>query len=149
MRHQRRRIQVFQHHMRLWHAQEPSPQPFEPGIRVVTSLPAHRSEFFGPLHGTELTAAERLHPYGRHELLAERDLGGHVALNQAVLANRDPELLRLLREALEAGVSRLYVEASEAARKFFLRAGFVVVRRRDFERNNVQIHNYLMEKTIR
>jgi putative acetyltransferase len=56
---------------------------------------------------------------------------------------------RLEREALEAGVSRLYVEASEAARRFFLRAGFVVVRRRDFERNNVQIHNYLMEKTIR
>lgn len=55
---------------------------------------------------------------------------------------------RLESAALDAGLSRLYVEASEAARRFFLRAGFAVVRRRDFERNNVQIHNYLMEKTF-
>ncbi len=51
--------------------------------------------------------------------------------------------------ALKAGLPRLYVEASEAARRFFLRAGFTVVRRRDIWRNNIQIHNYLMEKSLR
>ena len=51
--------------------------------------------------------------------------------------------------ALAAGLSRLYVEASEAARRFFLGKGFSLIKRRDFERNNVQIHNYLMEKNFR
>lgn len=55
---------------------------------------------------------------------------------------------RLETAAREAGLSRLYVEASEAARRFFLGQGFRVVRRRDFERNNVPIHNYLMEKSL-
>lgn len=56
---------------------------------------------------------------------------------------------RLESAALATGLSRLYTEASEAARRFFLRAGFTLVVRRDFERNGVQIHNYLMEKKIR
>ncbi len=51
--------------------------------------------------------------------------------------------------ALAAGLSRLYVEASEAARRFFLGKGFSLIKRRDFERNNVQIHNYLMKKNFR
>lgn len=51
--------------------------------------------------------------------------------------------------ALAAGLSRLYVEASEAARRFFLGKGFSLIKRRDFERNNVQIHNFLMEKNFR
>ena len=50
--------------------------------------------------------------------------------------------------AMDAGVSSLHLEASEAARRFFLRVGFNVVRRRDFERNNVHIHNYLMRKHL-
>ncbi|MGY6698013.1 MAG: GNAT family N-acetyltransferase [Roseinatronobacter sp.] len=35
--------------------------------------------------------------------------------------------------ALAAGLSRLYVEASEAARRFFLGKGFSLIKRRDFE----------------
>lgn len=58
-------------------------------------------------------------------------------------------LYRHLEEAaLAAGLTHLYVEASEAARRFFLREGFRVVRRRDFERNTVPIHNYLMDKHL-
>lgn len=56
---------------------------------------------------------------------------------------------RLESAALAAGLSRLYVEASEAARRFFLGKGFSLIKRRDFERNNVQIHNYLMKKNFR
>ena len=56
---------------------------------------------------------------------------------------------RLESAALAAGLSRLYVEASEAARRFFLGKGFSLINRRDFERNNVQIHNYLMKKNFR
>lgn len=56
---------------------------------------------------------------------------------------------RLENAALAAGLSRLFVEASEAARRFFIGKGFSLIKRRDFERNNVQIHNYLMEKSFR
>lgn len=56
---------------------------------------------------------------------------------------------RLETAALAMGLSRLHVEASEAARRFFLRQGFTLVKRREFERNAVRIHNYLMEKTLR
>lgn len=50
--------------------------------------------------------------------------------------------------AREAGMTRLYVEASEAARRFFLRRGYTVQGRRDFEIDGVAIHNYAMERTL-
>jgi putative acetyltransferase len=56
---------------------------------------------------------------------------------------------RLESAALTLGLSRLYVEASEAARRFFDGKGFSLIERKDFRRNNVQIHNYLMEKNFR
>ena len=57
--------------------------------------------------------------------------------------------VRLERAALTTGLSHLYTEASEAARRFFLKVGFTLIKRRDFERNGVEIHNYLMEKSLR
>jgi putative acetyltransferase len=50
--------------------------------------------------------------------------------------------------ARAAGLHRLYAEASEAARRFFLRRGFVVTARRDFEVDGVPIHNYAVEKRL-
>ncbi|MEM8972276.1 MAG: GNAT family N-acetyltransferase [Pseudomonadota bacterium] len=59
-------------------------------------------------------------------------------------------LYRQLEEvALAMGMARLYTEASEAARRFFLRAGFTLMKRQEFEHNGVEIHNYLMEKSLR
>ncbi|MDD9718629.1 GNAT family N-acetyltransferase [Dinoroseobacter sp. PD6] len=51
-------------------------------------------------------------------------------------------------QALTAGVKRLTVEASEAARRFFLREGFHVMARREFQLLGVSIHNYAMEKRL-
>ena len=48
----------------------------------------------------------------------------------------------------ESGLARLYTEASEAARRFFLKRGFVETRRRDFPVRGVMIHNYAMEKRL-
>jgi putative acetyltransferase len=56
---------------------------------------------------------------------------------------------RLEAEARGQGSQRLYVEASEPARRFFLRRGFAALRRRDFEIRGVPIHNYAMEKHLR
>ena len=48
--------------------------------------------------------------------------------------------------AADRGLQRLYVEASEPARRFFLKKGFEVIERRDFELAGVPIHNFAMEK---
>lgn len=54
----------------------------------------------------------------------------------------------LERHALGAGMARIYVEASEAAQRFFLRRGFYVTERRDLQINGVWIHNFSMEKNL-
>ncbi len=46
------------------------------------------------------------------------------------------------------GMTRLTSEASEPARRFFLKQGFVVTERRDFELSGVAIHNYAVEKVL-
>lgn len=50
--------------------------------------------------------------------------------------------------ARQSGLDRLYTEASEAARRFFLRKGFAVTAERDFEIDGVPFHNYAMEKLL-
>ena len=50
--------------------------------------------------------------------------------------------------AADRGLTHLYVEASEPARRFFLKKGFAVVERRNFELAGVPIHNFAMEKHI-
>lgn len=55
---------------------------------------------------------------------------------------------RIEAAAVERGMGRLFVEASEPARRFFLKKGFVVLQRRDFELRNVPIHNFEMEKQL-
>ena len=54
----------------------------------------------------------------------------------------------LEKVARRYGVSRLHAEASEAARRFFLKKGFVVTARREFEISGVRIHNYAVEKNL-
>lgn len=51
-------------------------------------------------------------------------------------------------EARALGLTHLFTEASEAARRLFLRKGFTEVHRRDFELQGVAIHNYRMEKGL-
>ena len=54
----------------------------------------------------------------------------------------------LEKEARARGLTRLYAEASEAARPFFLKKGFAVTTIRRFEVSGVPIHNYAMEKLL-
>jgi putative acetyltransferase len=55
---------------------------------------------------------------------------------------------RLEQQARERGIAKLFVEASEAARRLFLRNGFAEVKRREFILRGTTIHNYLMEKLL-
>jgi putative acetyltransferase len=50
--------------------------------------------------------------------------------------------------AREHGIGRLHVEASEPARRFFLKQGFAALSRHDFEIGGVPIHNFHMEKKL-
>lgn len=54
----------------------------------------------------------------------------------------------LEKAAVSRGVSTLFTEASEPAKRFFLKRGFEVIERRDFEISGVPIHNYRMEKRL-
>lgn len=50
--------------------------------------------------------------------------------------------------ARQRGIGRLFVEASEPARRLFERKGFTVLARQDLIRHGVAIHNYAMEKSM-
>ena len=54
----------------------------------------------------------------------------------------------LLLKAEEAGVERLYVEASLIAKPFFLHRGFSVVQKNEVQRNGVSLINFSMEKNL-
>lgn len=55
---------------------------------------------------------------------------------------------QLEQHAHARGIAKLFVEASEAARRLFLRNGFAEIRRREFLLRGVTIHNYSMEKLL-
>jgi putative acetyltransferase len=78
---------------------------------------------------------------------------GHIDFLYAAPEAAGTGVAGRLLEALEAaaradGMTRLYVEASEAARRFFLKRGYAVTARRDFEIEDVAIHNYAMERRL-
>jgi len=59
------------------------------------------------------------------------------------------ELYAAIEAAARArGIDLVYVEASEPARRFFVRQGFELIGRRDFEMAGVAIHNFEMEKQL-
>jgi putative acetyltransferase len=55
---------------------------------------------------------------------------------------------QLEKEARKFEVARLFVEASEPASRFFVKQGFTIVARNDFEIAGVPIHNFRMEKML-
>jgi len=90
------------------------------------------------------------------EVVAFIDLesDGHIdmfyALPEAAGTDLTIRLYNLLEEnARHLKLDCLYTEASEAARSFFLRRGFVEKHRRDLTVGGVSIHNYAMEKALR
>ena len=86
----------------------------------------------------ELKKALQVDPLALPVRHAFQDVAGRL---RAALA--DPA-----RPADDADVPRLYTEASEAARRLFLKKGFTAMQRRDFEVAGVAIHNYAMEKRL-
>jgi putative acetyltransferase len=113
-------------------------------------------------------SAERIHQLstdGRTRLVAVDDSdqpiafadlesNGHIAFlycspemaGTGVASALYDELERIARKR---GLNRLYSEASEAARRFFLQKGFAMTSRRQFEISGVHMHNYAVEKILK
>ncbi|MEJ1967756.1 MAG: GNAT family N-acetyltransferase [Rhizomicrobium sp.] len=78
---------------------------------------------------------------------------GHIDFLYALPEVAGTGVAAALYEALETAaqerrLGRLYTEASEAARRFFLKKGFTIRHRRDVAVRGVPIHNYAMEKRL-
>lgn len=54
----------------------------------------------------------------------------------------------LEKHAISLGLKKLYTEASEGARRFFLKKNFIEHNKRIFKIEGVTIHNYAMDKTL-
>lgn len=100
---------------------------------------------------------------GRLVLVAEQDNAvvaygdlepdGHIDHLYALPVAAGSGCASRLYNALEAfgrqqGIARLYTEASEMAKPFFMRKGFELQKRRDFKIMGVSIHNYAMTKSL-
>ncbi len=78
---------------------------------------------------------------------------GHIDLLYCAPEVAGAGIAAALYDAVESlgrarGMARLYSEASEAALRFFLKRGFVKLRRRDHLVGDVAIHNYEVEKAL-
>lgn len=76
---------------------------------------------------------------------------GHIGMLYCTPEAAGTGVAAALCDALELAarrsrLGRIHVEASEAARRFFLKRGFIEISRRDFSIGEVTIQNYAMEK---
>ncbi len=101
----------------------------------------------GRLFLVAVTADDQVVGYG------DLEADGHIDHLYCAPAAVGAGIGSLLYEALEShavehGYPRLFVEASEAARRLFERHGFVVEHRNDLERAGVALHNFSMHKLL-
>ena len=88
-------------------------------------------------------------PVGYIDVEADGHIDHLYCLPEAVSRGVGAQLYAVVEmHARHLGLTRLYVEASEPARRMFERQGFSMLERRDLEHRGIPIHNYLMEKTL-
>lgn len=94
-----------------------------------------------------------LNDLDRVQAFIDLEADGHIDFLYAVPEAAGSGVAGVLLDTLEVaaqadGIGRLYVEASEAARRFFLKRGYSEIARRDFEVEGAAIHNYAMERVL-
>lgn len=87
------------------------------------------------------------------QAFADLESDGHIQFFYCAPEAAGTGTASQLYQALEAEASkralpRLYTEASETAKNFFLRRGFTLVHRHVFDIGDISIHNYAMEKAL-
>lgn len=100
-----------------------------------------------------LTTVVSVNEAGDIEAYGELEQDGHIDQLYAVPEARGTNVIphiydRIELLARERNHDRLYTEASEGARRFFLKKGFIDRGRRDFEIEGITIHNYAMDKAL-
>jgi putative acetyltransferase len=115
--------------------------------RPVDAGQEHRRSGDGRL---VLVAADQ---QGHIAAFADLEPDGHIDRLYCAPEAAGQGIATRLYEAIEAaartqGISRLYTEASELARRFFARKGFTVLERQDLVLRGVPIHNYRMAKDL-
>lgn len=121
--------------IRVWAGLAPSPE------RLANLMADGRTRLVAEDAGGHLVAFADLEPDGHiHFFYCAPEAAGKGVAARLYTA--------LEETARRRGVTRLYAEASEAARRFFLKAGFSVNARRNFEVAGVGIHNYAVEKFL-
>ena len=121
--------------VRAWAARGPIPEGIRArnknGLRTLVAVNA----------GNAVVAYAELEEDGHiDQVYARPDVAG-----KGVVSKLYDELESLAREN---GLNRLYTEASEGARRFFIKKDFVETERRTFEIEGVSIHNFAMEKWL-
>ena len=94
-----------------------------------------------------------VNPQGLILAYAELEPDGHIDHVYCRPSSAGTGLVSSLYDHLEAhatqlGLTKLYTEASEGARRFFLKKNFIDRGRIDFDIDGVIIHNYDMDKSI-
>jgi len=118
-----------------WAARGPSPE------KIITRNLSGLHTLITESAGNEILAYAELEPNGHiDQVYARPDAAG-----TGVVSKLYDELEAKARK-LKLG--KLYTEASEGARRFFLKKKFVDLGRRDFKIEDVAIHNYGMEKKL-
>lgn len=89
------------------------------------------------------------YPLGFADLERDGHIGYFYAAPEAVGRGIGRMLCEAIeKEAMALGLKRLFVEASETAKPFFIRLGFKVDHKREFEIERVAIHNWAMDKKL-
>jgi len=124
-----------QDQVEAWAARGPTAQS------VISRNAAHRLTFVYTNPSGDVVAYAELEPDGHiDQVYALPEIAG----TGAVSALYD----HVEKRAQKLGIEKLYTEASESARRFFLKKNFVECGRRDFELEGVAIHNFAMEKML-
>ena len=124
-----------QEQVEAWAARGPTAQS------VISRNAAHRLTFVYTISSGDVAAYAELEPDGHiDQVYALPEIAG----TGTVSALYD----HVENKAEKLGIKKLYTEASESARRFFLKKNFVEYGRRDFEIEGVSIHNYSMEKIL-
>lgn len=109
---------------------------------------------FSEMYGDGRAAFVAIMPDGRLAGFSDLEGDGHiqflyVAPEAAGRGVARALIGRLEAAAREAGLERMYAEASETALPVFLGLGFAALRRRDFTIADVAIHNHAVERRLR
>jgi putative acetyltransferase len=130
-----------------------APKDYSPAQVEAWASRALSAERISALYSDGRTALIATDDGDRPVAFGDVDADGHINMLYCAPEAAGTGIASALYDRIEEdlrrwGIGRAYVEASEAARRFFLKKGFEVLTRRELSIGEVPIHNYAMEKAL-